>query len=77
MQWAEKAACRGMGSSGFFSRRTSPEGRAAAEVCTACPVKAECLAYAMETERTDGLRIGIWGGLGPYERIALAKDTDE
>lgn len=57
----------------FFSRKTSALGREAREVCGRCPVKEQCLDYALETERTDGLRTGIWGGLGPYERTAVAR----
>lgn len=39
----------------------------AKKVCAGCPVRAECLSFAMET----GERDGIWGGLTPYERTAL------
>lgn len=64
-----------MGIEAFFARRTSTIGRAAIEVCSTCPVRSECLDYALKSERTDGLRIGIWGGLGPYERTALAREA--
>jgi hypothetical protein len=66
-----------MGVDLFFSRRTSANGKQAVDICSACPVRRDCLTYALESERTDGLRIGIWGGLGPYERTALAKDRHE
>jgi len=33
-------------------------------ICTACPVQAECLAYASAL----GIRHGIWGGTAPKDR---------
>lgn len=41
-----------------------------------CPVRAECLAFAMKTEdRTN--RHGVWGGKSPRERHAHAKKLAE
>jgi hypothetical protein len=71
MSWRESAACRGTGIAPFFSKRTSPEGQAAIEVCQGCPVRESCLAECLETEK---IRIGIRGGLGPYERDEQVKD---
>ena len=38
-----------------------------------CPVRAECLAYALSVEgdRAADSRWGVWGGLDPQERAAL------
>jgi hypothetical protein len=36
--------------------------------CMGCPVRGECLVYALASEQ----RHGIWGGLAPHERAALA-----
>ena len=44
--------------------------RAAVAVCGVCPVRAECLDYAMATE-TQGGRHGVWGGLIPNARDRL------
>lgn len=65
MNWKERAACRGVGVDLFFARRTSPEGREAVTYCEACPVRDECLDDCLATEK---IRLGIRGGLGPYER---------
>lgn len=59
-------ACSGMGPDAFFPER----GRSALpakEVCWVCPVRAECLRYAME----ERIWWGIWGGFSEKERRAL------
>ena len=38
-------------------------------VCGRCPVRTECLAFALERH----IEHGIWGGTSPPERRALAK----
>lgn len=44
--------------------------REAKTVCKDCPVRADCLAFAMVVE-VDTYRFGIYGGLSPTERHAL------
>lgn len=39
----------------------------ALDLCKVCPVRAECLTYAWETDQ----EYGIWGGLSPYSRTRL------
>ncbi len=70
MSWPDKAACRGLDVQLFFgaeeeqpSERDFREARAKA-VCESCPVRRECLDYALE----NSLRYGIWGGLDEDER---------
>lgn len=46
-------------------RRLTPEQ----EDCFACPVREECLQFALEND--EGY--GVWGGLTPYERDQLKK----
>jgi WhiB family redox-sensing transcriptional regulator len=43
--------------------------RAAKAVCGACPVRTECLTYALES----GERFGVWGGMSERERRRLLK----
>jgi hypothetical protein len=66
--WKEEAACKGKGVTLFFNRRTPAERDSVIELCNSCPVKKQCLVYALDFEKTDSLRIGIWGGLNPNER---------
>ena len=72
MHWQSKAACRGACARLFFGpdgetepERQVREGKARA-VCASCPVRAECLDYALE----HNVRYGIWGGLNEHERRA-------
>jgi WhiB family redox-sensing transcriptional regulator len=64
----EQAACRGQPTWWWFARSTR---RRAVRICRRCPVRHECLAYALE--QGDDL-YGVWGGLGSTERRALATE---
>ena len=69
--WRELAECRGSNSELFFPEAGADVARIAAakEVCAACPVSADCLAYAVETNQTEG----IWGGRTASERRTLRR----
>ncbi|MGO9874314.1 MAG: WhiB family transcriptional regulator [Acidimicrobiia bacterium] len=73
--WEVRAACRGSESVSFVSplagestsqRRTREA--TATRICSECPVKRECLDYAMRVREP----FGIWGGLTEAERRQLA-----
>jgi WhiB family transcriptional regulator, redox-sensing transcriptional regulator len=64
--WA-RAACRGTANRDIFfpTRNEGPNGAEAAKsVCEGCPVRVECLEYALEAEE----EFGVWGGTTPAER---------
>ena len=70
MSWQDRAACAGTTMLLFFGRdgetqaeREARESEARA-VCASCPVRSECLAYALR----HSVRYGIWGGLNEPER---------
>ena len=71
--WRESAACRSYDSEFFFpigkTGRATAEIQRAKAVCAACPVRAECLANALETHQD----YGIWGGCDEDERRALRR----
>lgn len=70
MTWVEFARCRGADDQLF------PEGKQqkrAAAVCVGCPVRAECLAEALDNR----IEWGIWGGLTERERRALLRQRPE
>src|SRR4051812_10233099 len=69
-QWQERAAGRGFGSDLFFERdnelrvvRARRED-AAKKVCASCPVRVECLRFAMSGPE----QFGVWGGTTRRER---------
>lgn len=69
--WRLYSACTDADPELFFIERGSPRQMIddARAVCAACPVKAQCLAWAIQ----EGARDGIWGGLTPRERGAYAR----
>ncbi|MFG2002125.1 WhiB family transcriptional regulator [Spirillospora sp. NPDC048911] len=48
----------------------APREAVAIEVCRSCPVRAACLAYALQVQPTHG----IWAGYRPNELAALAHE---
>lgn len=71
--WGDLAACRGEDSELFFPiSEVGPGARQAAKakaVCARCPVRSECLAYALD----NGLDYGVFGGTTADERRRLAR----
>lgn len=68
--WFEQAACRTQDRRLFFegdresTARRDRREQAAKAVCAVCPVRRECLSYALSIPE----RYGIWGGLNSRER---------
>jgi len=49
----------------------------ARRICAHCPVRNECLSYAMDVEQESGAQlIGVWGGLSPIQRKRLRQYPD-
>jgi WhiB family redox-sensing transcriptional regulator len=74
--WQMLAACRGEDSTYFFApnyfeRRSEKEAREAVAkaICLHCPVREDCLEYALRIREAHG----IWGGLNEMERRALLR----
>lgn len=66
--WTRHAACIGNDTDLWFADTRSPVVYAEAKaICDRCPVKRECLDWALEIRTTHGL----WGGLTPHQRRAL------
>lgn len=64
--WQAHAACQGTGPEVFFPERGQQYStvRIAKAICARCPVRAQCLNFAVET----GQKYGIFGGLTERER---------
>lgn len=61
--WAAYAACRDADPELFFSS-SEAEVASAVRICGGCPVREECLEWALDTR----VRYGIWGGTTERER---------
>jgi WhiB family redox-sensing transcriptional regulator len=68
--WTEQANCRGMDVHIFFPERGMNHrvSKIVKEVCSDCPVKAECLELGMEHDDSD---CGYFGGLSHNQRRKL------
>ncbi len=66
--WRRRAACRGL-ASGIFYPASDEEATEAKAVCDGCPVREECLAYALAAREKHG----VWGGLTERERARLLR----
>lgn len=66
--WASYAACRQADPDWFFPG-SDDDGRAAVRVCRGCPVREDCLDWALQVR----IRYGIWGGLTERERRRLLR----
>lgn len=79
--WRARSECkaRGLDPDLFFPDVGEPIDPVVMSACSACQVRAQCLRTAMRAEAAagpDGGRIrryGIFGGLTPKQRSALAK----
>jgi WhiB family redox-sensing transcriptional regulator len=67
MNWWKHAACAGTDAELFFpvgdGPAVGPQVEAAKAVCRDCPVRRDCLEYALSTNVT-----GVWGGYAEGER---------
>ncbi|AZM63887.1 MULTISPECIES: WhiB family transcriptional regulator [unclassified Streptomyces] len=73
--WRNSAACRTEDPDLFFPIGTSGpallQTEQAKAVCRRCPVREQCLQWALRT----GQSIGVWGGTSEEERRALKRRT--
>jgi WhiB family redox-sensing transcriptional regulator len=66
--WMVFAACRDADPSVFFP--TTREGvDEALAICATCPVRSDCLDYAVEARE----RFGVWGGMTEKQRRRLLR----
>jgi WhiB family redox-sensing transcriptional regulator len=71
-EWKWDAACQGMGPDVFYMEHGEKAENmmkivAAREICGRCPVKVECLRYAVD----NCIGTGIWAGTTPNQRKRL------
>ncbi|MGH2529451.1 MAG: WhiB family transcriptional regulator [Actinomycetota bacterium] len=73
MDWARRARCIGVDPDLFFPTGTTGPAVAQVEsakaVCAMCPVRVQCLEWALAT----GQDSGVWGGLSEEERRVMRR----
>jgi len=69
--WGPQGACRQADPDALFVRGAAQQ--AAKNVCTGCPVIAECLADSLDNKT----EFGVWGGMTERQRRALLKRRPE
>jgi len=67
--WTDRALCAQTDPEAFFPEKGA-SSRQAKKVCMACPVRTECLEYALLNDE----RFGIWGGKSEQERRRIKRE---
>lgn len=67
-EWFDKATCSTTDPESFFPTK-GEQPNSAKRVCSRCPVRRDCLQFALDNAEP----YGIWGGLTERERRALRK----
>lgn len=57
--WAQKGKCRGATPGRFFPGSLAEAQTVIDSFCKVCPVRKDCLEYALRRHETDG----VWGGV--------------
>ncbi|WP_308493279.1 WhiB family transcriptional regulator [Microbacterium terrisoli] len=68
LAWQADALCAQTDPEAFFPEKGGST-RDAKRVCASCPVRDQCLEYALHNDE----RFGIWGGLSERERRKLKR----
>lgn len=71
--WMLQGVCAQVGATADHDLWFPPlgyNGREAKKVCAGCPVRDECLEYALGGRETQG----VWGGLSSRQRQTLARE---
>lgn len=69
--WYERALCPQTDPDAFFPEKGGST-KEAKKICLGCPVKQQCLQWALDNDE----RFGIWGGLSERERRRLHRGID-
>ena len=73
-EWKEDAACLGEDYDTFFPNvGYNQHNLEARKICAICPVKKQCLMFAVNNR----INYGIWGGLTPIQRKNIRPTKQE
>lgn len=68
-RWMRDAICAQTDPESFFPE-LGGSTKDPKRVCAVCPVKSECLQYALDTDQ----RFGVWGGTSEVERRRMRRE---
>jgi WhiB family redox-sensing transcriptional regulator len=75
--WFDKALCKGLETNAFFPSSKEPNCdfkiKQAKKICSACPVRLECLTHAIVNKEA----YGIWGGMTERRISRLRNEIGE
>jgi WhiB family transcriptional regulator, redox-sensing transcriptional regulator len=75
--WRSAAACRSCDPDLFFPVSSSglplEQIAEAKAICAQCPVRSECLAFALRTHQVHG----VWGGMSEQERYLIWRRDEQ
>lgn len=66
--WMDEAVCASILDDEIWYPPKGGSSRQAKKICSGCPVRAECLAYAL----THGEHFGVWGGASERDRYRMS-----
>lgn len=67
--WHEQALCAQTDPEAWYVEGGG-DTRPAKRICARCPVRTECLDWALAHDE----RYGVWGGMGPRERARIRRE---
>lgn len=75
--WTRDALCAEIGVEAFFNDDSGGDQatRLARKTCQQCPVRTECLEWALTWEPWEDQH-GVFGGMGPKERRELRRERE-
>lgn len=69
--WMDRAACRGKNAAAMYPVNDNVKAvEYAKDICAGCPVRAECLSYALDRNEYQG----VWGATTGDERKSLKRN---
>ena len=69
-EWMKDALCKGMTNIFFAGRGENKKTEMAMLICKKCPVKEQCLDYAIRNREV----IGVWGGYSERKRRIMRRN---
>lgn len=71
--WKKDAKCRGISDASIFFPLNPRDATMAKAICKGCPVRQECLEYAVELKEYHG----VWGGASERERRQIIRQRTD